>query len=99
VTYAASDKGSSEPLIAVAEAADGGSRDPKAEARSRAREVTDIEAGTGGEVTPVASSALGAPGRLVPLYGVNRPFFHVDVETAVASTVRNLERRASDLSA
>ncbi|KAK4235230.1 hypothetical protein C8A03DRAFT_18005 [Achaetomium macrosporum] len=86
---------SDEPLIAVAEA-DGGSRDPKAEVgRSKTKEV-DVEAAAGREVTPVPSLSVGGGGRLVPLYGVNRPFFHVDVETALASAIRSLEGRVLD---
>ncbi|KAK4148743.1 sulfate transporter family-domain-containing protein [Chaetomidium leptoderma] len=93
--------GSSEPLIGVAEAegvvvtngrrVDGGKG---AEVRAKAREV-DVEAAAGGsdQVTPVASSVGGDGRRLVPIYGVNRPYFHVDIETAVAGAIRNLERR------
>ncbi|KAL2135721.1 hypothetical protein VTI74DRAFT_7238 [Chaetomium olivicolor] len=92
--------GVADPLIAVAEAGSGGNvGGGKSEARSKDREV-DVEAGEA-EVTPVASSSSGRGGagaRLVPLYGVNRPYFHVDVETAVASTIRNLERRGSEWS-
>jgi sodium-independent sulfate anion transporter 11 len=99
VASSAEDKGAYEPLIAVAEAS--GSRlDGKgAEVRTKAKEV-DIEAAgasVGGEISPVASSN-GGGGRLVPLYGVNRPYFHVDVETAVAGAIRNLERRGAESS-
>jgi sodium-independent sulfate anion transporter 11 len=90
-----------EPLIALAEADGGGSRDPKAEVRSRSKtkeKEGDVEAAAaGGEVTPVPSVSVGGAGRLVPLYGVNRPFFHVDVGTALASAIRSLEGRRSGL--
>jgi sodium-independent sulfate anion transporter 11 len=94
------EKGVYEPLIAVAEA--GGARvDGNGEGeRTKAKEV-DIEAAgasTAGEISPVASSSGGVGGRLVPLYGVNRPYFHVDVETAVAGAIRNLGRRGAESS-
>ncbi|GAB1316583.1 Photosystem I iron-sulfur center [Madurella fahalii] len=77
-----------------------------AEVRSKADEVEVSEVGNGGgEVSPVVSSGGntnvgggGTSARFVPLYGVNRPYFHVDVETAVASAVRSLERKVSDWS-
>ncbi|KAK4660947.1 Photosystem I iron-sulfur center [Podospora pseudocomata] len=60
----------------------------------------DLEAGHAGsgekrdEIAPVSSGESRPSGkRLAPIYGVNRPYFHIDVETAVASVVRNLERR------
>ncbi|AEO60713.1 hypothetical protein MYCTH_2310241 [Thermothelomyces thermophilus ATCC 42464] len=89
------DKLALEPLIGAAEVASAtGAEDSKAaEARSKAREV-DIEAAAG-EVTPVVSSSGK---RLVPLFGANRPYFHVDVETAVAAVIRKLEARASEWS-
>ncbi|KAK3934259.1 sulfate transporter family-domain-containing protein [Diplogelasinospora grovesii] len=78
-----------------------GGSDEVDDAKSR-----DIEAG-GGEVviTPMISSGsqpqggTGAgAGRLVPIYGMNRPFFHVDVATAVKSAVRNAEASSSSTS-
>lgn len=100
--------GSAKRLIGVAEAGvvDGVCVDGKGVAlRARAKEV-DVEAaagaGAGGEggISPVPSSseAGGVGRRLVPLYGVNRPYFHVDVETAVAASIRSLEGRGSDWS-
>ncbi|KAK4163215.1 hypothetical protein QBC43DRAFT_68317 [Cladorrhinum sp. PSN259] len=78
------------PLIGVSEA--GGSSDTKTVAGDEKKaQEHDIEA-VGGEISPVASGK----GRLVPLYGINRPYFHVDVETAVASVVRNLSRAEDD---
>ncbi|KAL2165061.1 hypothetical protein VTH06DRAFT_357 [Thermothelomyces fergusii] len=95
------DKAALEPLIAAAEVASAYPADPAdadakaAEARSRTREVDIEAAAAAGEVTPVISSSGK---RLVPLFGPNRPYFHVDVETAVAAVIRNLEARGSDLS-
>ncbi|KAK4182880.1 putative sulfate permease 2 [Podospora australis] len=83
------EKGGTGPLIAVGET-EGSSLPPAYPSKG----VDDIEAAAG-EVTPVSS---GGNGRLVPLYGINRPYFHVDVETAVAACVRNLERREAELS-
>jgi sodium-independent sulfate anion transporter 11 len=87
--HASDEKSAYGPLIAVAEANGTAIEGKAAVVRTKAKEV-DVEAG--GEVTPVATSG-GT--RLVPLYGVNRPYFHVDVETAVASTIANLEGRGS----
>lgn len=101
-------KDAAAPLIALAQVAGPeGSASRKAvvagkgkadEARSEANEVD----GEGEEVSPATStgghSVGGGGGRFVPLYGVNRPFFHVDVETAVASAVRSLERKTADSS-
>ncbi|KXX77524.1 Sulfate permease 2 [Madurella mycetomatis] len=74
------------------------------EVRSKAEEAGVLEIGSGGgEISAAASSvgnasSAGGDGfiRFVPLYGVNRPYFHVDVETAVASALRSLERRGPD---
>lgn len=62
----------------------------------------DVEKGSAGNgenisAVPTASSAgagaLAAGGtggkKLVPVFGINRPFFHVDVATALKSAVRN----------
>ncbi|KAK3902377.1 sulfate transporter family-domain-containing protein [Staphylotrichum tortipilum] len=83
------DKGLFDPLLG---AGSGDGKGPEIKAKSK----DDIEAAAG-EITPVASSRA-AGGRLAPVYGINRPYFHVDVETAVASTIQNLERRGSDYS-
>ncbi len=90
------DKAAYEPLIGAATAVTSGS-DSKgaAQVTSKSKDV-DIEA-AGGEVTPVAT-ARGSGGKLVPIYGVNRPYFHADIETAVASAISSLERRGSDWS-
>ncbi|KAL2021117.1 hypothetical protein VTK56DRAFT_7536 [Thermocarpiscus australiensis] len=89
--------GGEGPLVAVAEAAGGGGGSDggfggkgRGDAAPKIKEA-DVEVA---EITPVASSG----GRFVPLYGVNRPYFHVDVATAVASAVRNQEKRASEWS-
>jgi sodium-independent sulfate anion transporter 11 len=86
------------PLIGFAEAVVGTEK-VRERGGSKAPE-TDVEAAAG-EISPVASSngdgdAPSGSGRFVPLYGVNRPYFHVDVETAVESVVRSLERRTSN---
>ncbi|KAK5661245.1 hypothetical protein OQA88_11139 [Cercophora sp. LCS_1] len=83
----------SEPLIAVsaAKGGDSGSGKEKASVEDISKETGDIETG---EISPVASTRVG--GRLVPLYGINRPYFHVDVESAVKSVVQKLDGRSSD---
>lgn len=92
---ASEDKATTELLIGAAVASGSRAADVKgSEINTKSKEV-DLEA-AGGEITPASSRGTGK--RLVPLYGVNRPYFHVDVETAVASTIRNLERRGSDWS-
>jgi len=83
------DKSVFDPLLGAG-SADG--KGPEIKAKSK----DDVEAAAG-EITPVASSRA-AGGRLAPVYGINRPYLHVDVETAVASTIQNLERRGSDWS-
>ncbi|KAK0701712.1 sulfate transporter family-domain-containing protein [Lasiosphaeria miniovina] len=81
-----SGKSGSGPLIAVADAGPGDS------VVNVTPKPKDIEAG---EITAVVSEK-SAGGRLVPLYGINRPFFHIDVETALKSTLHNLEGKFSD---
>jgi sodium-independent sulfate anion transporter 11 len=48
---------------------------------------------TGEEIEPVLSpertAAQTHEGKLVPVYGVNRPYFHVDLATAVEAAVRS----------
>jgi solute carrier family 26 (sodium-independent sulfate anion transporter), member 11 len=83
------EKGSTGPLIAV-----GGAVGDSALAEVvPTKRIDDIEVG---EISPVNSTRANA--RLVPLYGINRPYFHVDLETALKSTVHNLEGRASESS-
>ncbi|KAM7207774.1 Sulfate transporter family domain containing protein [Naviculisporaceae sp. PSN 640] len=60
--------------------------------------AVDVEAG---HVTAVSSrSTARGDGsfRVVPVYGINRPYFHVDVATALKSVVRNLEGRNDESS-
>ncbi|KAK3688089.1 sulfate transporter family-domain-containing protein [Podospora appendiculata] len=75
-------KGSTGPLIAVGEAP--GSSTSSFQAPEKTTKEVDIEAV---QVTSTSSHAAG--GRLVPVFGINRPFFHVDVATAVKAAVRN----------
>ncbi|KAK4243377.1 sulfate transporter family-domain-containing protein [Corynascus novoguineensis] len=86
--------GALEPLLGAAEVDSiGGDVQKGTDARSKTREI-DIEAAAA-EVTPVVSSSGK---QLVPLFGINRPYFHVDIETAVTSVVRGLEARGSEWS-
>ncbi|EAQ87322.1 hypothetical protein CHGG_03941 [Chaetomium globosum CBS 148.51] len=95
------DKSELEPLIGAAETGGDWSRAggslKGAETSSKAREVDIEAAGADAEVSRVSSKNVGGR-RLVPIYGVNRPFFHIDIETAVASTVQNLQGRGSEWS-
>ncbi|KAK4125878.1 sulfate permease [Parathielavia appendiculata] len=86
---------SSELLIAVAETGNSGrSSDVKgSEVGTKAKEI-DVEAAA----ASIASSSGGDGRKLVPLYGVNRPYFHADIETAVASVISSLERRGAESS-
>lgn len=91
----------SEPLLGAAEAsvptAASSTSDSKGNVVQAKTKDVDITSVGGGEFTPVRST--GAAGkRLVPVYGVNRPYFNVDVETAVTSVVRHLEGRGADSS-
>lgn len=75
------------PLIAVGEPA---GSDSKVRGLSpvslTSKNVDDIESAG---AAPVSSDRV--TGRLVPVYGVNRPYFHVDLETAVKAVIGNLE--------
>lgn len=106
-------KGELEMLIGAAEvdgdgAGGGGAKGvglTRVRSHAKSKEV-DLEAAGAsvaeGEISPVASSGGGGGRRggrrLVPVYGVNRPYFHLDVETAVAGAIRSLERRGSEWS-
>ncbi|KAK3390297.1 sulfate transporter family-domain-containing protein [Podospora didyma] len=80
-------KGDSGPLLAV-----GDSANNTAEVVNAIEKPKDIE---GGEITPVAATKTNSGGaRLVPIYGINRPFFHVDIETALKSAIHNLDGRS-----
>lgn len=76
------EKGVKEPLIAVTNAS---SNSAEVRAVVDSKRIDDVEAG---EITPVNSTRVN--GRLVPVYGVNRPYFHVDVETAFKSVAQNV---------
>ncbi len=77
---------SGEPLVAVGEGATGNS-----DVNTSTKRIGDIEAGGSPEISPISSPAPEA--RLVPVYGINRPYFHVDIESAVKAVIHNLERR------
>lgn len=88
------EKGWQGPLIAVSAVDGSSSTDDVGKTVTgdeKRTQTKDIEA-VGGQVSPVASGN----GAVVPVYGINRPYFHVDVETAVASVVRNLTRGGDD---
>ncbi|KAH8900081.1 sulfate permease [Thozetella sp. PMI_491] len=84
-----SDKaGSAGPLVTIADA-EAGLID------NRLTTPTDAKgADLQGDITPVIpiGSAVSSR-RLVPVYGVNRPFLHIDIPTAVHSVVYNIEHR------
>ncbi|KAH9905743.1 sulfate permease 2 [Xylariomycetidae sp. FL2044] len=95
------------PLYSVATAAAAARKDDgvgHAEKTSTVR-VKDVEAGvTDDDGIDRISSSTGTdgagetkggvlPGKAVAVRGVNRPFFHLDVATAVANVVANAERR------
>lgn len=91
-TGSSDEKGAaSGPLIAVAGAA-GSDSEVIVVPSGSGKHADDIE---GGGISPVQSTR-GANRRLVPVYGINRPFFHIDLETAVKSAVQNLERGGSE---
>ena len=96
----------SGPLLAVGESTgDGAGVISGKSGRSSSAEGVDEKGGKVGGVPPVdieaagvtqvstAGSGRGSGGRLVPVFGINRPYFHVDIATAVKSVVRNLEGR------
>lgn len=79
------EKGASGPLVAVADLESGSSSSS-----------VDVKGGeervAGEEIEPVAAQRTNAQtheGKLVPVYGVNRPYFHVDLATAVEAAVRS----------
>jgi len=86
------------PLVAVAEAEGGGDGGD-----GRSGSLGGGKGKEGAEISPATSSATqqeegqrGSGKRLVPVFGINRPFFHVDVITALKSAIRNVEGRVSD---
>jgi len=81
------------PLVAVAEAVATPSTAEDEKAQSQEKTEVDIEAAAASRSASSGGSSREA--RYVPLYGINRPYFHVDVETALASVVRNLERKGT----
>jgi sodium-independent sulfate anion transporter 11 len=76
---------SAGPLVAVADVESGGS--------SLSVDVKGVgDSVAGEEIEPVElrrTNAKTREGKLVPVYGVNRPFFHVDLATAVEAAVRS----------
>jgi solute carrier family 26 (sodium-independent sulfate anion transporter), member 11 len=82
------------------EQSSGAVRRGKAEPLSLFAEVSSLDGYSGNNVHARAvgdkeqqniSVGQTEVGRLAALYGVNRPFFHVDVATAVQSAVQNVE--------
>jgi sodium-independent sulfate anion transporter 11 len=92
------ERGSREkgPLIAVGEGVNINSSGSSTGVNvvSLSKSQRDVEAG---EITPVTSNKTDTSGRLlVPVYGINRPFFHVDIGTAVKSVVWSFGRSGSE---
>ncbi|KAK4100214.1 sulfate permease [Parathielavia hyrcaniae] len=95
----------SEPLIVVAEAEAeaGGDTSALSDANKGSAvgvgiktKEDDVEATAASVASSSSSGGNGDGRRLVPLYGVNRPYFHADVESAVASVISSLERRGPE---
>jgi solute carrier family 26 (sodium-independent sulfate anion transporter), member 11 len=80
----------SAPLIAVGGAADSSSG-AVPQSSSAGKRADDIEVG---EISPVSSARVN--GRLVPVYGINRPYFHVDLDTAIKSVAQSLDGVGSE---
>ncbi|KAB5535382.1 sulfate transporter family-domain-containing protein [Coniochaeta sp. 2T2.1] len=79
------DEKTNGPLVAVADIESGSS--------SSSVDVDGGEEIAGVESEPVSAQRTKGQtqeGRLVPVYGVNRPFFHVDLATAVEAAVRSV---------
>jgi sodium-independent sulfate anion transporter 11 len=67
----------------------------EAEALRREMEVKDEEQGKGSTETnvfEVQSSSVGEKMRFSPLYGIDRPFFHLDLHDAVDAAVRDARK-------
>jgi sodium-independent sulfate anion transporter 11 len=67
----------------------------EAEAAQREMEVKDEEQGKGSTETnvfEVQSSSVGEKMRFSPLYGIDRPFFHLDLHDAVDAAVRDARK-------
>ncbi|KAM7213011.1 Sulfate transporter family domain containing protein [Rhypophila decipiens] len=58
--------------------------------------AVDIEAAVPASRSTTRGTAGSGNVRVVPVYGINRPFFHIDAPTALKSVIRNLEGRSSD---
>ena len=88
-------------IEAVAVGSASGSRSSSAEGGAAASGESTVEKGNNADgediaAVPTASSAgagalaRGAGGKkLVPVFGINRPFFHIDIATALKSAVKN----------
>jgi sodium-independent sulfate anion transporter 11 len=81
------------PLIGVA-ASTGAAPAPVGGVPDAKSKEVDIEAAAAAKSASQVATT-GATSRFVPIYGVNRPFFHVDIETALDSVLRSIERRGS----
>lgn len=79
-----SDISKPEPLVAVAQV----------DSRVDTRDNSETESGSGKGISPVVTTvAVGADSRkgsFVPVSGLNRPYFHVNLATAVESAVRSV---------
>jgi sodium-independent sulfate anion transporter 11 len=65
----------------------------KAGSRSAGKTVEAVEEATAAEASqapPAVPQAVGSEGRLVPVTGVDRPFFHLDVAAAVESVLEKV---------
>lgn len=85
------EKGASGPLVAVADLESGGGVGGSSFSSVDAK-GGGVETVAGQEIEPVAAQRTNAQtreGRLVSVYGVNRPYFHVDLATAVEAAVRS----------
>ncbi|KAI1851075.1 hypothetical protein JX265_002878 [Neoarthrinium moseri] len=57
---------------------------------SVAEDIDRISSRSGGAIGSKIKAG-GIPGNISPIYGINRPFFHLDVATAVESVIANIE--------
>jgi sodium-independent sulfate anion transporter 11 len=63
-------------------------------ALERRDDPQDPEKNAAAAATPSPGNHAGARTRLAPVYGLNRPFFHVDVSEAVESAILSIQSHA-----